>query len=1136
MRHSRTKTGQRIALTALLGWMLASVPVQVDGPTDLFFSEYIEGSSNNKALEIYNGTGAAINLGTGGYNVQMFFNGSASAGLTINLTGTVAAGDVFVLANSGAVAAILAQADQTNGAGWFNGDDAVVLRKGTTVIDVIGQVGFDPGTEWGSGLTSTADNTLRRLPTVCGGDTNGSDAFDPSVQWEGLATDTFGGLGSHTANCTAADSAPSVTEAVPANGATNVAVDASLTVTFSEAVNVTGEWFTLNCDTSGLRSPALGATVTGGPAVFTIDPTDDLAAGESCMLTVFATAVADQDASDPPNNMAANFVATFDTVPAVDPCTLPYTPIPAIQGNGPATPLLGQVVTTQGVVVGDYEGPSPALRGFFIQDPVGDGDPATSDGIFVFNGSNANSVSLGQIVRVTGTAGENQGQSQISVSSANILACGTGTVGPTDVTFPVPSDDYLERFEGMLVRLPQTMYVTEHFQLGRFGQVVLSAGGRLVQPTEMVPPGAPAIAQQAANDLNRIILDDASQAQNPDPIVFARGGQPLSASNTLRGGDTATGIVGVLNYTWAGNNASPNAYRVRPGNALGGAAFFEPTNPRPVAVPEVGGTVRVASANVLNYFNTFDGLPDTVDNCTFGLGGESADCRGADTPAEFDRQWPKTVAALLATGADVLGLIEVENDGYGADSAIQDLVNRLNAATAAGTWAFIDADAATGQLNSLGTDAIKSAILYKTAVVTPVGRTGVLNTGAFGLYRLSDGRVQGRNRPSLAQTFEAANGARVTVVVNHLVSKGAGCGANVTPVGPDPDTGDGQGACNITRVTAMQELVAWLATDPTGVGDDDYLLVGDFNAYKLEDPLAVLTNASFVELASSLLGPGSYSYVFDGQWGSLDHAFVSPTLNGQVTGFGIFHVNADEPSVLDYNTDFKSAGQIASLYAPDMYRMADHDPLVVGLDLRNDAPVVTYVSPAVTIVEGQSTVLEAIGYDPDGGPVTYAWDLDNDGTFETAGQTAVFWGTNGVGPFTVKVRVTDLSGLSATASTTVTVWFNWAGFFPPVKNPPAWNARKAGSAVPVKFSLGGDKGLAIFAAGYPVSTSVDCATGQAGTGSPTANPGNSGLSYDPLADQYNYVWKTEKAWAGTCRQLSVTLVDGSTHTAFFSFR
>ena len=185
---------RRLLAGMLLGLLALAFPLAANA--DLFFSEYIEGSSNNKALEIYNGTGAAISLGLGGYNVQMFFNGSASAGLTINLTGTVADGDVYVVAQSAANATILAQADQTNGSGWFNGDDAVVLRKGTTIIDSIGQIGFDPGTQWGTGLISTADNTLRRK--TCAGDPIANDLFDPSIEWDGFATDTFGGLGAHS--------------------------------------------------------------------------------------------------------------------------------------------------------------------------------------------------------------------------------------------------------------------------------------------------------------------------------------------------------------------------------------------------------------------------------------------------------------------------------------------------------------------------------------------------------------------------------------------------------------------------------------------------------------------------------------------------------------------------------------------------------------------------------------------------------------------------------------------------------------------------------------------------------------------------------------------------------------------------
>jgi len=188
------------------------------------------------------------------------------------------------------------------------------------------------------------------------------------------------------------------------------------------------------------------------------------------------------------------------------------------------------------------------------------------------------------------------------------------------------------------------------------------------------------------------------------------------------------------------------------------------------------------------------------------------------------------------------------------------------------------------------------------------------------------------------------------------------------------------------------------------------------------------------------------------------------------------------------------------------------------------------------VLQNQSVVLQATGYDPDGGPVTFAWDLDNDGTFETAGQNAVFPTTSQVGTFTVRVQVTDEGGLSAVASTTVAVLFNWSGFFPPVKAYPEWNVARAGSAVPIKFGLGGNQGLGVFATGFPVSLPIDCATEAPGSGSPTANPGGSGLSYDSVNGQYTYVWKTEKAWSGSCRLLVVQLVDGSMHEAVFRFR
>jgi uncharacterized protein len=320
-----------------------------------------------------------------------------------------------------------------------------------------------------------------------------------------------------------------------------------------------------------------------------------------------------------------------------------------------------------------------------------------------------------------------------------------GSLEPVDVTLPFPDHDYLERYEGMLVRLPQTLYVTEHFQLGRFGQVVMSSWDRLYQPTHLVYPGDEALALQAENNLNRIIIDDHLNNQNPDPILFGRYGDPLTASNTLRGGDSATGIVGVMTYTWAGNAASGNAYRVRPINALGGGTpDFQPTNPRPAEPYPVSGSLKAAAFNLLNYFNTFGS-----ENCNNGVGGTPTDCRGADNLFEFERQYTKTVAAILGMDVDVLGIIEIENDGYGPDSAIQDLVDRLNAATAPGTYALIDVDANTGQINALGVDAIKVGVIYKPAHVTPVGQTAALNTGAFGLIETTSGLTQ-RNRPALS--------------------------------------------------------------------------------------------------------------------------------------------------------------------------------------------------------------------------------------------------------------------------------------------------------------------------------------------------------------------------------------------------
>lgn len=585
-----------------------------------------------------------------------------------------------------------------------------------------------------------------------------------------------------------------------------------------------------------------------------------------------------------------------------------------IQGSGRESPLNGQVVVTQGVVVGDYEGEAPALRGFYIQDMEGDGDPATSDGLFVFNGS-SDSVTVGDVVRVSGRVEEFQDQTQVGRLST-LIVCGSGAaLPPVDVTLPFLDAESAERFEGMLVRLPQTLVVTGLQNLGRFGELTLSAGGRLPVPTTIVFPGAAADSVQAVNDLNRIILDDATNDQNPDPIPFGPGGQPLTPDNPLRAGDSVTGITGVMTFTWAGNAASGNAWRVRPiGSLTAAMPRFTATNPRPPAPEPVGGTLRVASFNLLNWFNTFSG-------CANGVGGQTTDCRGAEDAAELERQAAKTVAAILGLDADITGVIELENDGYGPGSSIAELVDRLNAATSPDTYAFIDADALMGRINALGTDAIRVGLIYRPATVRPVGRTAVLNTAEF----VNGGDTSLRNRPALVQAFEDSNRARLVVAVNHFKSKGGPCDS--------PDAGDGQGNCAGVRTNAARSLATWLMSDPTGAGDPDVLIIGDLNSYTLEPPIRTLVSAGFTDLIATHIGPGAYSFGFDGQWGYLDHALASHDLASQVTGVTEWHINADEPTVFDYDTSFRTARQIDSLYSRDPFRSSDHDPLVIGIEL-----------------------------------------------------------------------------------------------------------------------------------------------------------------------------------------------------------
>ncbi|HEX9441730.1 MAG TPA: ExeM/NucH family extracellular endonuclease, partial [Roseiflexaceae bacterium] len=681
-----------------------------------------------------------------------------------------------------------------------------------------------------------------------------------------------------------------------------------------------------------------------------------------------------------------------------------------------------------------------------------------------------------------------------------LTVCSSGnTVTASNVTLPVASLNDWERYEGMLINVQQDLTATETFTLGRFGEVSLSVNGRLRNPTNVTTPGTAANDLQDLNNRSRILLDDGNGQQNIDPTIHPVGG--LSAFNTLRSGYTVHGLTGVLEQRFG-------VYRVQP---VGSVSFDASTNPRTPAPDPVGGNLKVAALNVLNFFTTLDiGTP--ICGPTGGL-----DCRGANSAFEFTRQRDKIINSILAIDPDIAGLMEVQND---TSATIQNLVDGLNDVAGAGTYAYIN----TG---TIGTDAIKVAIIYQPAVVTPVGSYAILDSTVNPLF------IDTKNRPTLAQTFmRNANGAKLTVVVNHLKSKGSDC----NDVG-DPDTGDGQGNCNLTRTKAATALTTWLATDPTGSGDPDFLVVGDMNSYAKEDPITTIKNAGYTNLLETLIGAGAYSYVFDGQSGYLDHALASASLTPQTSAVTEWHNNADEPTVLDYNVEFKTANQVNTFYTSEPYRASDHDPVVVGLNL-NDPPTVDAGGP-YSVNEGGSVTVTATGSDPNTGEtLTYAWDLDNNGSFETPGQSATFDASTLTAPssYTIRVQVTDSGGLTAIDTATVNVIYNFAGFFQPVDNLPTINSVKAGNAIPVKFSLSGDQGLNIFAAGYPKTEVIACdSTAPVDGIEETVTAGSSSLSYDASTDTYTYVWKTNKTWANSCRQLVVQLNDGTFHRANFTF-
>ncbi|WP_420461368.1 ExeM/NucH family extracellular endonuclease [Neolewinella sp.] len=854
-----------------------------------------------RALELY--VQGTVNLSD--YTIQRYANTNTD-GTPVQLSGTYTDAFVYVVNDTDAFVETFGTAGNftnviSSGTVSGNGNDAFTLELGGTIIDQVGgPIGDD--------ASIYTDSYLYRQ------DGTGPDGDWVATNWTIPGNDLLDGFsyakigavvpfGSYQP--AGGPSRPTVSIENPVNLA-EPATDGSFSILLSEPA----------------AAPFTVAFSLGGTATLGIDyllPGDNtltFATGEQAAQLVVSvlddeviegteTIVLTLDSvSDGSYSLGAPAeVLILDDDVGTDPIG-----IHLIQGRGDVSPLAGDVVTIQAVVTGDFQ---EGLGGFYVQeeDADADQDSLTSEGIFVF--APDQEVTVGDLVTVTGIVEERFGQTQLrgGDAGARVTVEATGTPLPSARALMLPRpDSLLEALEGMRVT-PRDLVITDVSSLARFGEVEVTSDERLIQFTECNRPNAAAFAAyQDSIAADRLLIDDGRGGSSNLPILFA-GTDTLETTDQIRAGQTVSGLTGVLGYDF-------DRYRIQPTQtenlALSG-------NERPTTAPEVGGEIRVVSANVLNYFTT--------------LGS-----RGADTEAELVRQEDKIVAALCVLDADIIGLIEIENNG---NLALARLVDALTARCGV-PYAYVESP-------NTGDDQIMVALVYRTDRIAESGTAAALATPA----ELFIG--PGTNRVPLAQTFRVIDptssnlGEELTVSVNHFKSKGGGCGA-----GDDDDDG-GAGNCNGTRTAGARALADWLATNPTGVADPNVLIIGDLNAYRMEDPIVALEDAGYVN-AKTLngntkfpCGGGPPSYVFGGEWGSLDYALASDSLAPFITGATAWTVNTPEPAVLDYNTE--GAGE--DLYAPDFYRFSDHDPIVVGIDLKQIVNSVSNSVPGGSRVELQ---------------------------------------------------------------------------------------------------------------------------------------------------------------------------------------
>lgn len=870
-------------------------------------------------VRLKNNTGSAITSLDIAYNGEQWRNGAAAAqtAAVSYLTGATLTGSLAEFQNAGtAVAALDFTSPITGGtAGALNGNLAANRSaRSATITGLNIANGAEIMLRWSDPDHGGADHGLSIDDFTVTPHGSGPQPLSISV---GDANGNEGNSGTSTVSFTV-----SLNQPAPAGGVTFDIATADVTATAASgdyvARSLTGQTIA-----AGATSYTFAVTING----------DTNAEPDETFRVALSNVVGAQVADGEGTGTILNDDA------------LPMVKIHDVQGNGASTPIGPAVsVTVEGVVAGNYQG-SGKLSGFFVQeeDADADADPATSEGIFVFCQACPTVVAEGQRVRVTGLVSEFFGLTEITAGTAgSVVVTDAGnnlaSVTPATVNLPIAGsvDAYYESREGMLVRFAEPLFVSEYFELARYGQIELYQGDRPRQFTEDNAPGNAAYAAHLETlSRRRIILDDENNVENW-PLTLPEGNQYFYYPHTnggfsvgthgadfFRGGDQITNLTGVLHWSFNGTSGN-DAWRIRPTQA--NAITFTPMNTRPATAPTVGGAIKAAGINVLNYFTSIDTTSSTSSGPCGPTGG--LDCRGADNATELARQRERTSIVLCGLNADVVGLVEIENGTTTA--ALDDLIGAVNTRCGgAHPYAAVNAG------NSVGTDAIRVAIAYRTGVLSPFGTVKIDTDGVH-------------NRPPTAQTFDVVDatnpafGERFSVVANHFKSKSCS-GAS----GGDADSGDGQACYANRRNLQAARLVTWINTTVIpAAADTDVLLLGDFNSYAKETPVTTLASGGYVDLLRELGGPTAYSYLFDGQLGHLDYAFANATLAPQIVGTAPWHINADELPQLDYSDDVKDTGEApyeeepngASMSPPrglfeaaTPYRASDHDPVLVGL-------------------------------------------------------------------------------------------------------------------------------------------------------------------------------------------------------------